>query len=192
MEFNPILLQTERLILKGFRPPDMNYIFAHHTKDEVMNILGHRNESDYQKEYHKYRNGYSSYNKSFLLFLMIDKLTNSVIGHCGFHTWNIEHRRAELGYDISEENYKRKGLMSEAIRKIIGYGFDQLNLHRIEALVGIDNIPSLKILAKHNFVREGLLRKHYFINGQYVDSIIFSKLREDYPNEINLKSNVGQ
>lgn len=187
MKLNPIIIETQRLILKGFSPADMNYIFAQHTKDDVMDILGHRNESEYEKELNRYQNGYSTYNKSFLLFLLIDKLTKGVIGHCGFHNWNIEQKRAELGYDISEENCKRKGLMSEAVNEIIAYGFDKLALHRIEALVGSDNTPSLKILAKHTFVREGLLRKHYFINGKYVDSIIFSKLREEYQNELKLK-----
>jgi ribosomal-protein-alanine N-acetyltransferase len=51
--------------------------------------------------------------------------------------------------------------MTEAVSSIIDYGFNKLNLHRIEALVGSNNIPSLKIMENHNFTKEGLLRQHY-------------------------------
>lgn len=188
MKLNPIILETKNLFLKGLTPQDMNYIFGNNGKDDIMNILGHLNESEYQKEHNKYQNGYSSYNRSFILFLLIDRNTNKIIGRCGLHNWNIEHKRAEIGYNIAEENFKRKGLMSEAVSEIIEYGFNKLNLHRIEALAGEDNIPSLKILKKNSFTKEGLLRQHRFINNKYVDSVIFSKLHQEYQNEIKIKT----
>jgi ribosomal-protein-alanine N-acetyltransferase len=111
--------------------------------------------------------------------------TNSIIGRCGLHNWNREHNRAEIGYNISDEKFKRKGLMSEAVSSIIDYGFNELNLHRIEALVGSNNIPSLKIIESHHFIKEGLLRQHYFVEDKFEDSIVFSILQNEY---INYKS----
>jgi [ribosomal protein S5]-alanine N-acetyltransferase len=176
----PVLIETKRLTLKGFTPQDMTFIFEQYAKDEIKKILGHRTEEAYEKEALKQKNGYATYNRTFLLFLLIEKTTDRIIGRCGLHNWNVEHKRAEIGYDIGDENFKRMGLMSEAVSAIIDYGFNTLNLHRIEAMVGSRNTPSLKIMEKFNFVREGLLRQHYYIDGKYEDSIFFSKLRVEY------------
>jgi ribosomal-protein-alanine N-acetyltransferase len=53
-------------------------------------------------------------------------------------------------------------------------------LHRIEALVGPHNIPSLKLVKSFGFREEGRLREHYFINNQLEDSIVFSLLKREY------------
>lgn len=180
MNLNPIIIETQRLKLTGYSPQDMIFIFENFSKDEVMKILGHRSEEDYQKEEYKYKNGYSSYNKSFILFLLTEKITNTIIGRCGLHNWNKEHNRAEIGYNISDENFKRKGLMTEAVNAIIDYGFNKLNLHRIEALVGSNNIPSLRIMESHQFIKEGVLRQHYLVGNEYEDSILFSILDKEY------------
>ncbi len=178
-------IETNRLILQVLSPDDMRDIFESYSKPEIKSILGHRSEEDYQKEEKKQKNGYSSYNRSFKLFLMRDKASNSIIGRCGIHNWNMEHRRAEIGYVMEHENYKRKGLMTEALDIIIDYGFNKMNLHRMEALVGTGNVPSLRLMEKYNFVKEGLLRQHYYIAGKYEDSIMFSKLNHEYMNDQN-------
>lgn len=180
MNLNPILIETKRLKLTGFSPQDMTFIFENLSKDEIKTLLGHHTDDDYQKEEYKYKNGYASYNRSFILFLLSEKTTNKIIGRCGLHNWNKDHNRAEIGYNISDENFKRKGFMSEAVNAIIDYGFNKLNLHRIEALVGSNNIPSLKIIENHFFTKEGLLRKHYYVADKYEDSVLFSLLYEEY------------
>ena len=91
-------IETKRLILKGITADDMNYIFENLTKPEIKKILGHRSEEDYLKDEYKHKNGYSSYNRSFILFLLTAKKSNKIIGRCGLHNWNKEHKRAELGY----------------------------------------------------------------------------------------------
>ncbi len=179
------ILETNRLILKGLTPVHMKYVFENYTKKEIKILLGHRSEEDYQKEEYKFKNGYASYNRSFMLFLLTDKGSNKIFGRCGLHNWNKEHSRAEIGYSIDIEQFKRKGLMSEALEVIIAYGFDKLKLNRIEALVGKDNIPSLKLMEKYDFMHEGILRNHYYLNDKYIDSIMFSILRKDYYFIIN-------
>lgn len=177
------ILETERLVLKGLSPDDMKYIFENLTRSEIKKVLGHRSEEDYQKEENKYKNGYSSYNRSFILFLLTDKESGKIIGRCGLHNWNKEHKRAEIGYVMEDEDFKRKGLMTEAVHAIINYGFTKLNLNRIEALVGIENTPSLKLMEKNNFIREGVLRQRVLISGGYEDSALFSKLFEEYSED---------
>lgn len=183
MEISPIQLHTERLLLTGFSQADMTFIFENHTKDEIMKILGHRSDEEYLTEEQKQRNGYGSYNRTFILFLLTEKASNRIIGRCGLHNWNKDHKRAEIGYHLSDENDKRKGFMSETVSAVLDFGFNELKLHRIEALVGSTNIPSLRIIEKHGFVKEGLLRKHMLIAGEYQDSVLFAKLNDDHEME---------
>ncbi len=176
------IIQTERLQLKGLSPDNLKNIFEQLPKAEIKKLLGLRTEEDFLLEEKKFHNRYSINNKSFMLFLMVDKATESIIGRGGLHNWNADHNRAELGYVMEDELYKRKGLMSEAVGAFIHYGFSNMELHRIEALVGVENIPSLKIIEKYKFTREGLLRQHYKVDGNFEDSIIFSLLHEEYKN----------
>ena len=78
--------------------------------------------------------------------------------------------------------------MTEAVSSIIDYGFNELNLHRIEALVGSNNIPSLKIIESQHFTKEGLLRQHYYLANKYEDSIVFSILYKEYIDNKNDKT----
>ena len=180
-------IETKRLRLKRFSPEDLNHIFKKFSKDEIIKILNLRTEVEFIKEEKRFLNGYSCYNKSFMLFLLIDKATDTVIGRGGLHNWNAEHHRAELGYEMEDELFKKKGLMTEAVGAFIEYGFEKMNLNRIEAMVGAENIPSLKIIEKYNFKKEGVLRQHYKILNSFEDSVVFSLLHAEYKNEADIK-----
>lgn len=173
-------LETKRLKLIGLTPENMDFIFLNLPKPEIKKLLGHQNEEEYLKEETKQKNGYASYNRSFMLFLLTHKETNTIIGRCGLHNWNKDHNRAEIGYALGYESFKRKGLMTEALEVIIEYGFKKLNLNRIEAMVGKNNKASLRLMEKFNFVQEGILRSHYKIEGQFEDSLVFSILVNEY------------
>ena len=92
----------------------------------------------------------------------------------------MDHERAEIGYGLFGDEYKRQGLMSEAILPIIEYGFIEMKLNRIEAFIGPENIASIKLINKLNFVKEGQLREHYCENNRVEDSIVYSLLRKEY------------
>jgi hypothetical protein len=68
MNLKPIIIETQRLKLTGYSSQDMTFIFENLNKDEIKKILGHRTDEDFQKEEYKYKNGYSSYNRAFILF----------------------------------------------------------------------------------------------------------------------------
>lgn len=69
--------------------------------------------------------------------------------------------------------------MKEALHEILCYGFDELNLHRIEAITGRENFVSQKLLKDRGFIYEGLLREHYFTNNIYEDSLMFSLMEKE-------------
>ncbi len=177
---NFLKLETPRLLLTGLSPADMHAIFTRLPKAEIKTLLGHRSEADYLKEEHKHKNGYASYNRAFLLFLLTDKASGKIIGRCGIHNWNEEHKRAEIGYVMEDETFKRKGLMSEALSKIIDHAFRELKLHRLEALVGSSNLPSLRLMEINGFKQEGRLKEHRLSGKRYEDSLFFALLSDEY------------
>lgn len=133
-----------------------------------------------QLEKNKAQYGFRTHNKTFIMFMIIDKQNQKVIGDCGFHTWYLDHNRAEIGYALFNDQSKGKGVMTEVLKRVIEYGFDTLGLLRIEAFISPENIASLKTVAKYGFTKEGQMRHHYLKNGNYDDSVIYSLLKQEY------------
>jgi [ribosomal protein S5]-alanine N-acetyltransferase len=82
-------------------------------------------------------------------------------------------RSARVGYHVDHE-LQGRGLMSEALRAVIRYAFDELRLHRLEASVIPSNERSVRVLERAGFVVEGYARKYLFINGQLRDHLLTS------------------
>lgn len=178
MEFE--LIHTERLVLRMLTPEVYHYIMTSYTDQELMVFLGIHSPEQLTAEKQKYKQGLSTYNRTFVNFQLIDNQSNCIIGGCGFHTWYPMHSRAEIGYALYEDIHKAKGYMTEAMTAIIKYGFESMQLNRIEALIGPDNLPSNKLVQKLGFIQEGYLHQHYCKEGVIQDSIMYALLKEAY------------
>jgi RimJ/RimL family protein N-acetyltransferase len=108
---------------------------------------------------------------------------NRPIGTCGFHAIDQKDQVATFGIAIGERDYWSKGYGTEASVLLIGYGFRQLNLHRISSDVFDFNERSLKLHKKVGFVEEGRQRKAIFKNGHYCDRVLFGLLREEWKDQ---------
>jgi ribosomal-protein-alanine N-acetyltransferase len=73
-----------------------------------------------------------------------------------------------------------KGVVSEALGAMLDYGFDQMNLHSVEAGVTPGNEASTRMLQKLGFRLEGHLRESFLTDRGFVDSLIYSMLRSDW------------
>lgn len=104
---------------------------------------------------------------------------NTIIGTCGLFAWHKPFRIATLGYELSRQ-YWRRGIMSEAVRELLGYGFRDLALNRIRAAVVTDNVASARLLERLSFQKEGILRQAQFVNGKFDDLIAYALLREEW------------
>jgi ribosomal-protein-alanine N-acetyltransferase len=85
---------------------------------------------------------------------------------------------ATIGYWMGERNANR-GYMTSALRTIIPFAFGTLRLHRLEAACLPHNAPSIRLLDKLGFRREGLARGLVCINGRWQDHVVFALLAED-------------
>jgi ribosomal-protein-alanine N-acetyltransferase len=173
-------VETDRLILKIMDASKLKEIYAQCSVEEAMSILGFTTREEYLADKAKSDGGFETYDRSILGFIMVIKETDKAIGRCGFHNWYHTHQRAELGYAIFSEENRGLGYMREAMPAILEYGFSTMKLNRIEAFIGPENEPSLKVVKKHSFRQEGLLKQHYVVNGLASDSLLFALLREEY------------
>jgi ribosomal-protein-alanine N-acetyltransferase len=73
--------------------------------------------------------------------------------------------------------------MGEALKHVLSYGFTQLNLHRVEALIAEENIASRKLVEKFKFTMEGIMREDYCVNGKNEDSLCYSLLKHEWDTQ---------
>jgi ribosomal-protein-alanine N-acetyltransferase len=104
------------------------------------------------------------------------------MGTVVFWKFEFDSYRAELGY-IMNRRYQGNGYMLESIQRVLQYGFEVLGLHSLEARVDPENVPSVRVLEKTGFVREGYLVECSMNRGQYRDNIIFSLLKRNYKKD---------
>jgi [ribosomal protein S5]-alanine N-acetyltransferase len=95
------------------------------------------------------------------------KQDNVSIGSCGF-TWIKEANAAEIGYELDSQFWKQ-GIMSEALRSILHYGFENKGLDFVVAKVMLENLASKKLLEKLGFSSQGILKQHGFWKGKHHD-----------------------
>lgn len=99
-----------------------------------------------------------------------------MIGRCVFFHFDEANRRAEIGYILNRQ-YWRRGLMRQAVETVIQFGFDTLNLHRIEADVDPGNAGSLALLESIGFKREGYFPERWLIGEEWKDSVMLGLLK---------------
>jgi len=107
------------------------------------------------------------------------KATAQLVGTCGFMSWFSDHRRAEIGFALGHR-YWGQGLMTEAVRQVIHWGFNECNLNRIEGECKPENVRSARVMEKCGMTLEGVLRQSVFAKGQYHDLRLYSILRQEW------------
>lgn len=130
-----ISLETERLLIRIETAAEYKQMFETLDDKPLQEYFGLNNEElEVQKT--KVVGGMTTYRMSFRMFHLIEKNSNKIIGDFAFHNWFPMHSRAEVGYGLRHEEYKNKGFMKEALPVIFNYGFKEMKLNRMEAIIG--------------------------------------------------------
>ena len=175
----PAERETERLFLKGVTPALIHQVFRQLDPEAIKRFFG-VDDAGYEHYKNMHEKGMETHRISHFAFLLFEKNNPIPIGDCGFHSWYATHRRAELFYALRNESFMRKGYVSEALPVVLAFGFQEMNLHRVEALVADWNEPSVRLLLKSGFQKEGTAREDYFYNGQFEHSDQYSLLRSEW------------
>jgi ribosomal-protein-alanine N-acetyltransferase len=98
------------------------------------------------------------------------KGAKGLIGTVGYCQWvRVGGYRAGIGYDLLA-TYRRRGIMTEAMRAVPRYGFKEMDLHRIEAFVLPRNVASIRLLQKMGFHQDGILRERTHFHGIHLSA----------------------
>jgi ribosomal-protein-alanine N-acetyltransferase len=100
-----------------------------------------------------------------------------LIGLLGHYRIQHENFRAEIGYMLLPD-FNSKGIISEAVKAVLKYGFEVMKLHSIEAVIDPANLASEKVLQKNGFIKEAHLKENQFFEGRFWDTIIYSFLNK--------------
>lgn len=119
------------------------------------------------------------HSKTQIRWALSEPESGKMIGDLGFNSFQERDRRAEIGYGLAPD-YWRRGVMTAALSTIINYGFVQLNLNKIEATVNVENERSSGLLRKLGFQHEGTIRDYRNRRGVFGDSLWFGLLRREW------------
>ncbi|MFI5128624.1 MAG: GNAT family N-acetyltransferase [Chitinophagales bacterium] len=169
-------LTSERLRFRPLIPEDVNEIFGLRSDERVNRFIG-RTQCKSFEEAGAFINKINRniHNNESIYWAIAFKNDNKLIGTICL--WNIqpENYRAEIGYELNPE-YWGKGIMTEAIPTIIEYGFETMKLHSIQADLDPANSPSVVLLERNGFVKEGHFKESTYFNGKFSDRVVYSRI----------------
>jgi len=173
-------IETDRLILKEIELENTKSIFDIFSNEQIMMHYGQFP----MKSIEEAENLITIFHENFknskgIRWGILLKKENRIIGTCGYHNWNKRHSRAEIGYELSIDSWGR-GYIKEALKAVIDYGYEVMDLNRIEAVVYPENKVSIKSLVNQGFKKEGLLEEYALFRNVYQDLIMFSLLRKSW------------
>jgi len=167
-------LNTERLLLRQIQYYDVEVFHKMRTDHSLMKYMDieiPKSINDTQKKFEQEIESFSKGNSVY--WAIAQKGSKQMIGGAGYWRLMKEHYRAEIGYQLAPD-YWRKGYSFEALKAIINFGFNKMDLHSIEGNVNPKNIASIKLLEKLGFVQEAYFKENFYFDGKFLDSAIFS------------------
>jgi RimJ/RimL family protein N-acetyltransferase len=178
--FSQLKLETERLLLRPLKEADAEALYAIHSDPEVMRYWSSVPWTFIEQAHEVIDGDIKELALGLHLRLGMErKGDGALIGTCSLFNLSRQNRRAEIGYILSKDAWGR-GFMQETLLKLVAFAFQDLSLHRLEADIDPRNISSRKSLERLGFVREGLLRGRWIVDGEVSDSELYGLLRSEW------------
>lgn len=173
-------LYTDRLSLRAMHPIDAEDMFDYARRPEVTKYLLWREHEDihFTRDYLAYI-GRRYALGDFYDWAIIDRESRRMIGTCGFTKIDTANNSAEIGYVLNPD-FHRRGFGSEAVKRILKFGFEELKLNRIEARFMQGNEASLALMMSVGMTFEGYMRDLVLAKGSYRTVGVSSILRSEY------------
>ncbi len=179
-------LESKRYILREIAESDIQDIFKGLSHPKVIKYYGVSFLTlEETKEQMKWYSDLKA-NNTGIWWKIIHKSTGDFVGAGGYNDLSTEHRKAEIGFWLLPE-YWGLGIMPEVMAVILNFGFENLNLNRIEGYVERSNSKCKSALKKLNFSLEGTMRETEVKDGQFIDVDIYAMIKSDF-EKINPKN----
>ena len=165
----------DNLQLRTLEKEDLEFLYKMRTNPDVMDYWFEEPYTTMGKMIKSYEAGQDSdLHRHFILYHLNEK-----VGYIALFDIDSRHRNAEFAIMI-DPSQQGKGYATDAIRLIIEYGFNKMNLHKLFLYVDKVNEKAVHIYRKVGFQIEGELKKHFFVNGSYHNALFMSLFQEDY------------
>jgi ribosomal-protein-alanine N-acetyltransferase len=171
-------LESERLLLRQITPDDVNEIFALRSNPETMKYIPRplaTTKDDAMGHIKMIQDKIVS--NEGINWAITKKGNPKMIGIIGHYRIRWEHFRSEIGYMLLPE-HQGKGIITEAIQLLVDYGFNEMNMHSLEAIIDPENTASARVLEKNNFVKEAHFKENEFYDGKFLDAVVYSILNK--------------
>lgn len=174
-------IETERLVLRRFAYTDDDAMLKYWVADEKIQSLYSEPVYPTKEAVRGLLDQYiGSYEREdYYRWAVIEKECGECIGQIAFFLVDSKNHFAEIEYCIGSA-FQCRGYATEATKALIAYGFDRMNLHKVQICTKTINAPSKRVIEKCGFTYEGTLRDYFFMNGTYVGRHYFSILRSEY------------
>ncbi|PWV94495.1 ribosomal-protein-serine acetyltransferase [Paenibacillus cellulosilyticus] len=116
---------------------------------------------------------------------------NQLVGSIGYLYINQDDRKTEIGYWLGQE-FEGRGIITRSIRALINYAFSELHLNKIEIGAASSNTRSRAIAERLGFQCEGELRDYEFINGRYLNRVIYGLKSSEWRSEKLIAAGLDQ
>jgi RimJ/RimL family protein N-acetyltransferase len=171
-------LQTERLTLRPFADSDADALFALQSNAHVLRYWDSPPWTERARADRFLATCRQIAEEGSGARLVMDRASDGVfLGWLGLTRWNHDFR--SVGYCLNETAWGQ-GYATEAARALLRWGFDTLDLNRVQAEADTRNAASARVLEKLGFVREGTLREDCVVNGVVSDSWVYGLLRREW------------
>ena len=177
-------IETERLVLRRFKYSDDDTMLKNWIADEKIQSLYSEPVYTTKKEVKELLDKYIRYYEKddYYRWAIIEKSSNECIGQIAYFLVDSKNHFAEIEYCVGID-FQCRGYATEATKAVIAYGFDKINLHKVQICTKAINKPSKRVIEKCGFIYEGTLRDFFYINGAYVDRLYFSMLKSEYESK---------
>ena len=173
-------LRTARLRLRPVSDADADALFALHSSAHVLRYWDSPPWQDRERAERFIAASRQMAGDGSGARLVIDRADDGAfVGWCGLTRWNPTYRSASLGYLLGEAAWGH-GYATEAAEALLRWGFDELDLNRVQAETDTRNLASARVLEKLGFRREGTLREDCVVDGEVSDSWVYGLLRREW------------
>lgn len=176
------VFETERLVLRAFSADDTDASFRIMSDPRVTRYFGRFTMADRADSIARIERIQAAFaERRGIRWAIAPRAGGELIGSAGFWRIDTDHFRAEIGYDLAPERWGQ-GIMPEALRPIMDFGFATLGLHSVEANIDPANGGSRRVLEKLGFTQEGYFRENYYLpdENRFTDTATFSLLASDW------------
>ena len=176
---NPFIV-GDRIYLRPLDVEDADIFVSWLNDTEIRQCLGTTSplnklgEQEYLKKLYK--------DERSLLLGIVLRSNDELIGSVGLDDISLAHRHAEIGIFIGNKSCWSKGYGGEALKLMMGHGFNQLNLHRIFLKVMSSNTRAIRAYEKVGFKEEAVFRENVYANGKYHDDYLMGILEDEWRN----------